>query len=91
MSNIGFAELLYFQAELANCTDPSEQSLIISERLSSFPDFITPMYLRQVYLEYTETSYRNYDSVVYPKERMRDFSRPGYKDTSRPTTPNDSK
>jgi hypothetical protein len=45
--------------------------------------------IRDSYTEYIETCHHYYD--IYPEERMRDVSRPGYNPNERPVTPDDLK
>lgn len=45
--------------------------------------------IRDSYTEYIDTCHHYYD--IYPEERMRDVSRPGYNPNERPTTPEDMK
>jgi Ca2+-binding EF-hand superfamily protein/Leucine-rich repeat (LRR) protein len=55
---------------------------------SAIPDVISSAHIRQYFSNYMESSYHYYD--YYPRERMRDMSRPGYDpNASRPSTPED--
>jgi hypothetical protein len=45
--------------------------------------------VKENFSEYLDTCHHFYD--IYPEERMRDVSRPGYSATERPSTPEDMK
>ena len=55
--------------------------------MQELPDIFSLVYMKNTFREYWETCHHN--STYYPRERMRDMSRPGYTNTSRPSTPED--
>jgi hypothetical protein len=76
-------EVLLYKVEFEKCKGPEEKKKVFEEMMSTIPTFINQVFLRGTYFELFETSHYFYEDVIYGKERMRDFSRPGYSDSSR--------
>ena len=66
-------------------SDNEEEEALIRE--SKLPIVLNLTKVKEYYFSYIENCHQY--CQFYPKERMRDVSRPGYSNTSRPTTPTD--
>ena len=86
--NINLKDIQDIERIFEDCKSEEERREKYSELIKEYlPSLLTIVFLKKEFYEFIQTSHHHYEKVVYPKERMRDFSRPGYSDTSRPTTP----
>lgn len=90
--NIHLKDIQDIERIFEDCKSEEERREKYSELIKEYlPPLLTIVFLKKEFYEFIQTSHHHYDKVVYPKERMRDFSRPGYSHTSRPTTPEELK